>query len=337
MLLQTNSYIVPKDKRAEHARLLRRFRQVLTKLGCDNFEVYEQVGANWSTGESTGRVVQIMRFRDRRHQLAVQAAERNDPAAQALIAEFCELINFPYQQQRGLFAVGYYGPVLTSTPVRDAEEQPTTEIHETPVDEAPDEQDVPAPAAAGVVEAGAAAAEALVEETPVEAPSLAGRTASFSEAIVPAEEIAEAGAPAGELPSEAAVEETPITAAEPTATPPDATGPGAAEPVIDVPLATDPAAHAGSDEPVTDDDGGPDEEMDLSALLDPHLDHNERNMVPPPLPRAANGDNGTPPGHRPELDLSLEGLLDDENGSPDDTGSPAPEGRQNMAHGASRG
>lgn len=118
MLLQTNSYIVPKDKRSEHARLLRRFRAALAKLGCDNFEVYEQVGANWNTGEPTGRYVQIMRFRDRRHQVAVQQAERNDPAAQAIIAEFCQLINFPYQQQQGLFAVGFYNNVLPVAPAR---------------------------------------------------------------------------------------------------------------------------------------------------------------------------------------------------------------------------
>ena len=72
MLLQTNSYIVPKDRRAEHQRLVRKFRQVLARLGCDQFEVYEQVGANWSSAEATGRYVQIMRFRDRKHQLAVQ-------------------------------------------------------------------------------------------------------------------------------------------------------------------------------------------------------------------------------------------------------------------------
>jgi hypothetical protein len=118
MLLQTNSYIVPKDKRAEHARLLRRFRASLAKLGCDSFEVYEQVGSNWTTGEPTGRYVQIMRFRDRRHQVAVQAAERNDPVAQAIIAEFCQLINFPYQQQQGLFAVGFYNSVLPVAPSR---------------------------------------------------------------------------------------------------------------------------------------------------------------------------------------------------------------------------
>src|SRR4051812_16459904 len=112
MLLQTNSYIVPKEKRSDHSRLMRRFRATLTRLGCDTFEVYEQVGANWTNGETTGRYVQLMKFRDRKHQVAVQNAERTDPTAQALIAEFCELINFPYQQQQGLFAVGYYGSVL---------------------------------------------------------------------------------------------------------------------------------------------------------------------------------------------------------------------------------
>src|SRR5882724_3809138 len=114
MLLQTNSYIVPKDKKSEHARVIRRFRQTLLRLGCDHFEVYEQVGANWSNSEASGRYVQILRFVDRKHQLAVQAAERDDPTAQTVIAEFCELINFPYQQQQGLFAIGYYTGILGS-------------------------------------------------------------------------------------------------------------------------------------------------------------------------------------------------------------------------------
>ena len=92
MLLQTNSYVVPREKRAEHARLLRRFRSTLAKLGCDQFEAFEQVGANWNGNEVTGRYVQIMRFRDRKHQLQVQQAERKSPAAQQVIAEFCRLI-----------------------------------------------------------------------------------------------------------------------------------------------------------------------------------------------------------------------------------------------------
>src|SRR5439155_15876457 len=118
MLLQTNSYVVPKEKRAEHARMVRKFRQTLARIGCDQFDVFEQVGANWAGGETTGRFVQMMRFRDRKHQLAVQNAEKQDPAAQQLIAEFCELINFPYQQQQGLFAVGFYQSVLPVAPIR---------------------------------------------------------------------------------------------------------------------------------------------------------------------------------------------------------------------------
>ena len=127
MLLQTNSYIVPKDKRSEHARLLRRFRQVLQRLGCDHFEVYEQVGPNWNTRETTGRFVQILRFNDLKHQLAVQTAERNDPHAQQVVAEFCELINFPYQQQQGLFAQGYYTSFLKMPPSRTGGLRPTEE------------------------------------------------------------------------------------------------------------------------------------------------------------------------------------------------------------------
>lgn len=111
MLLQTNSYIVPREKHEEHMRLMRRFKQVLQKLGCDNFEVYEQTGPNWVPGE-TGRCVQLMRFRDKKHQQHVQNAERSDPAAQAIIAELSELLNMPLQQQQGFFAAGFYQSVL---------------------------------------------------------------------------------------------------------------------------------------------------------------------------------------------------------------------------------
>lgn len=121
MLLQTNSYIVPKDKRAAHSHLMQRFRQVLMKIGCDHFECYEQVGANWASGETSGRFVQLMRFRDRKHQQAVQLAEKKDPAAQALVREFCELINFPYQEQQGLFAHGYYQAVIDPIRIKPSE------------------------------------------------------------------------------------------------------------------------------------------------------------------------------------------------------------------------
>ncbi|HEY2584412.1 MAG TPA: hypothetical protein VGI81_01460 [Tepidisphaeraceae bacterium] len=121
MLLQTNSYIVPRETRAAHAKLLTQFRQTLARLGCDLFEVYEQVDANWeSSAEGDVRIVQIMRFRDREHQLAVQAAERNDPSAQRMITAFCELINFPYQQEHGLFAVGFYTEMAAVTEPQSA-------------------------------------------------------------------------------------------------------------------------------------------------------------------------------------------------------------------------
>src|SRR3954471_9740315 len=146
MLLQTNSYIVPKDKRTEHARLLQRFRQCLGRLGCEHFEAYEQVGANWSGSESTGRFVQLMRFRDRKQQQQVQAAERNDPAAQALIKEFCELINFPYQQQQGYFAVGFYNSVLSVAALR------VTSAGEEPAKALPGLGEAPEPLSGDVVE-----------------------------------------------------------------------------------------------------------------------------------------------------------------------------------------
>jgi hypothetical protein len=64
-----------------------------------------------------------MRFKDRKHQQQVQASERNDPQAQALIKEFCELINFPYQQQQGYFAVGFYTSVLPVAALRVSTEE----------------------------------------------------------------------------------------------------------------------------------------------------------------------------------------------------------------------
>lgn len=135
MLLQTNSYIVPKEKRAAHDHLMQRFRQVLMKIGCDHFEVYEQVGANWQGGETSGRFVQLMRFRDRKHCQAVQLAERKDPAAQALVREFCELINFQYQEQQGLFAHGYYNAVIEPIRIRPSD----LAFHAYPDDAAPEQ------------------------------------------------------------------------------------------------------------------------------------------------------------------------------------------------------
>jgi hypothetical protein len=123
MLMQTNSYLVPKEKLEEHARLVRKIRQVMARLGCNMFDVYEQTGPSWSSTEATGRFVQMMRFRDRRHQLAVQTAERNDKAAQENIKEFCDLVNIGQQQQEGSFSVGFYSSVLSPSAENDSEEE----------------------------------------------------------------------------------------------------------------------------------------------------------------------------------------------------------------------
>jgi quinol monooxygenase YgiN len=141
MLLQTTSYIVPRDKRVEHARLLRRFRQTLLRLGCQNFDVYEQVGAHWNSNQATGRFVQIIQFRDRKHYLAHQTAEKSDPEAQKTIAAFCELINLPYQQENGLFAVGYYNSFL-KMPAPEAPALPPENAAHEPVN-APDAASAP--------------------------------------------------------------------------------------------------------------------------------------------------------------------------------------------------
>jgi hypothetical protein len=177
MLLQTNSYVVPKEKRSEHARLVRRFKQCLSRLGCDDYEVYEQVGNNWTSDQTGGRFVQIMRFRDRRHQLSVQAAEKTDPVAQAIIAEFCDMVNFPYQQQQGLFAVGFYTSLLAFTPKA-----------------LPHQQAVPVSAA----EVSAASPEVVAGMPESSLPT------SEQEEVPPAEEIVVAEAPT-EMPSPASV------------------------------------------------------------------------------------------------------------------------------------
>jgi len=119
MLLQTNSYVVPSDKRAEHERLIRRIRQALLRIGCDQFEVYEQVGANWACLKGGGRFIQIMRFHDRQHHHEIQEAEKNDPSIQQLISEFMELIDLPAQQAQGMFAMGHYSRISAMPPPED--------------------------------------------------------------------------------------------------------------------------------------------------------------------------------------------------------------------------
>jgi hypothetical protein len=217
MLLQTNSYIVPKERRAEHARLIRRFRQALARIGLDQFEVYEQVGANWSPGGANGRYVQIMRFRDRQHQQSVQAAERQDHGAQHIIAEFCELINFPYQQQHGYFATGFYTSVLPVGPrqapgmeAHQPAERAHMEHHEAHAQEAvaEEEAEVSPEEEAHVAEEvfSEEPADQVEEESAVEAVAEAEPSAELPEADA-AEEAALADEVAHESPAQLAHEE----------------------------------------------------------------------------------------------------------------------------------
>jgi hypothetical protein len=136
MLLQTNSYVVSKDKREEHERLIRRIRQALLRIGCDCFEVYEQVGANWAQIKGNTRFIQIMRFQDRQHHHEIQKAEKNDPGFQQLINEFMDLIDLPGQQAEGQFAMGYYS-LTNATPAHDMGSAPTAPAADASAQTAP--------------------------------------------------------------------------------------------------------------------------------------------------------------------------------------------------------
>jgi hypothetical protein len=142
MLLQTNSYVVPKDKREEHERLIRRIRQAMLRIGCDQFEVYEQVGGNWAPIKG-GRFIQLMRFRDRQHHHEIQEAEKNDPSLQQLINDFMEMIDLPSQQEQGLFAMGHYSRVSAtpSSEISQVEQGPNGVPAQLPPGEAPAEED----------------------------------------------------------------------------------------------------------------------------------------------------------------------------------------------------
>jgi hypothetical protein len=140
----------------------------LLRLGCDHFEVYEQVGSNWSNSESAGRYVQILRFLDRKHQLSVQAAERSDPTAQAVIADFCDLINFPYQQQQGLFAVGFYTSVLPVAPKRGARGELISTVEHEVIDDPDAEKPYPGASDGPPLDEAVESAVHTAVEAPVE-------------------------------------------------------------------------------------------------------------------------------------------------------------------------
>lgn len=105
MLVQTHSYLLKPELREEHARLTARMAAVLARLGCVAFEVLEQVD---DVGQPTGRVVQILRFRNSRHHREVQSAEAADAEAQQLVRRFAHLIDHAGQLAAGTFQMRYY-------------------------------------------------------------------------------------------------------------------------------------------------------------------------------------------------------------------------------------
>ena len=124
--------------------------------------MYEQVGANWGGATPPAASCRSCVSAIAAISSAVQNAERNDPAAQQLIAEFCELINYPYQQQQQQFVVGFYASALPIAPLRGPH-----------VDEsAPAEGEEPAPAEgeAPATDAAAVPESEAFTETPSEEP-----------------------------------------------------------------------------------------------------------------------------------------------------------------------
>lgn len=129
MLLQTNSYFVPKDKRTEHARLMHRFRALMARLGCDQFDVCEQSGPDWNS-ERGGRFVQLMKFRDSAHQKSVRDAEQSDVGAQDLVREFCELVDYALQQQQGMATTAFYRGIFSNPTSASATRSSVPELSE---------------------------------------------------------------------------------------------------------------------------------------------------------------------------------------------------------------
>lgn len=115
MLLQTNAYSLPRDKKDQHARLVKRFEDCFRRLGA-SFEVYQQVDAGFKdqADQNSLRFVQLMKFKDEKHLASVRAAEVSDAACTQLIKDFCELIDYSGQVQSGLFLPGYYASVVAS-------------------------------------------------------------------------------------------------------------------------------------------------------------------------------------------------------------------------------
>ncbi len=124
MLLQTNSYLVPRDRMAAHDELMRRFAACFARLGVAEgaFELFRQTSAEYrpDTAAAAQRVTQILRFDDRKQQEAVHEAEAHDAEAAALVGELRKLVDLDEQAARGHFTSSYYASVPLA---RDEPEQ----------------------------------------------------------------------------------------------------------------------------------------------------------------------------------------------------------------------
>jgi hypothetical protein len=234
-----------------------------------------------------------MRFRDRRHQLAVQAAERNDPVAQAVIAEFCNLINFPYQQQQGLFAVGFYNAVIPAATPRGHAERDAREAGEAKKDAAAQAADA-APLAASTDDVADSEAMAAVDAAAA-APALHAEEPIFAEGtegiIAAAEQLSDDQLDAGGDAAVASAAAGPADAA-PAEHSSNGTGEDSEETTRPESLLVEPP-HVEAEQPEQSQpeqsqpeqsppgapqaDQGTRDDLDLSSLLDPYLEHDNGN------------------------------------------------------------
>ncbi len=126
MLLQTNSYLVPRDRLRAHDLLMSRFRQCFERMGLpsSDFDVFRQAGEGFTSDRTTPgvRCVQMMRFRDRDHFNTVRQTEEGDAEAKRLVDELCRLVDLPAQQRTGHFGGAFYtaAPLEQSTTLAPA-------------------------------------------------------------------------------------------------------------------------------------------------------------------------------------------------------------------------
>ncbi|MEM7808642.1 MAG: hypothetical protein AAF561_11060 [Planctomycetota bacterium] len=125
MLLQTNSYLVPRHRLREHDDLMRQFVACFRRLGVADgaFEVFQSLDHEYRQHDNQPhqRITQILRFRDHDQQQAVHRAEASDPEAAELVEKLRRLVDLDEQAARKQFTSNYYGQIiLTGSPQASA-------------------------------------------------------------------------------------------------------------------------------------------------------------------------------------------------------------------------